>query len=225
MVRRRGDRQWCVPWSRLAALIDSLEGRATVAFDGPDAAGKTFAADAVAALAQRPTVRASIDGFHRPRAVRLRHGPSSPDGYYRQAFDYDAFTTRLLMPFRSGAGSVDTAIYDYRRDAPSVVVRRDLDADSVLLCDGVFLLRQELRELWTLRIRLEVSPETTLRRALVRDAALFGSTAAVAERYRDRYLPALALYGEDAKPLSYAHIIIDNNDFAEPRIVRWNPPN
>ncbi|HET6908361.1 MAG TPA: hypothetical protein VFH54_03400 [Mycobacteriales bacterium] len=212
-------------WERLAGLIDRLGDRAMVAFDGPDAAGKTFAADAVAARMQRPNVRASIDGFHKPKAVRLRHGISAPASYYNDGFDYAALQTRLLLPFRTGADSVEVAIYDYRREAADVVVRRGLPAGTVLLCDGVFLLRGELRDLWTLRIYLDVAPETTLRRAVLRDAELFGSDAAVVDRYRARYLPAQDLYVAEANPRANAHIVIDNNDFADPRAVRWDPPS
>jgi len=214
-----------VLWERLARLIDSLDDRATVAFDGPDAAGKTFVADAVAARVRRPTVRASIDGFHKPREVRLRHGVSAPDSYYNDGFDYRALQARLLLPFRSGADSVDVAIYDYRRDVADIAVRRGLPAGAVLLCDGVFLLRHELRDQWTLRVYLDVTPETTLRRVVLRDAGLFGSAVAVVDRYKVRYLPAQDLYAADANPRANAHIVIDNNDFENPRAISWEPPS
>jgi uridine kinase len=64
-----------------------------VAVDGVDAAGKTTLADELAALLiqrDRPVIRASIDGFHRPRAERHRQGATSPQGYYTDSFDYDA---------------------------------------------------------------------------------------------------------------------------------------
>src|SRR5437763_3560056 len=64
-----------------------------VAIDGPDAAGKTTLADELAAGLRgrgREAIRASIDGFHRPRAARYRRGPDSPEGYYEDSFDYAA---------------------------------------------------------------------------------------------------------------------------------------
>jgi uridine kinase len=72
-----------------------------VAIDGPDAAGKTTLArelEHVLERSGRPVIRASIDGFHRPRAERLARGPESPDGYYFDSFDYPALRSALLEP-------------------------------------------------------------------------------------------------------------------------------
>src|ERR671936_3199905 len=64
-----------------------------VAIDGVDAAGKTTLADELAAVLRgrgREVIRASIDGFLRPRAERYRRGELSPEGYYHDSFDYAA---------------------------------------------------------------------------------------------------------------------------------------
>jgi uridine kinase len=57
----------------LAQRIDSLDPShpVRVAIDGPDAAGKTTFADELVEPLEargRPVIRASIDGWHRPRA-------------------------------------------------------------------------------------------------------------------------------------------------------------
>src|SRR5919204_1789518 len=72
-----------------------------VAIDGVDAAGKTTLADELAAVLRgrgREVIRASIDGFHRPRAERYRRGELSPEGYYHDSFDYDAVRETILGP-------------------------------------------------------------------------------------------------------------------------------
>lgn len=209
----------------LARIVDELAhaGRAMVAFDGPDAAGKTWLADRVAAAASVRTCRASTDGFHAPRAVRQRRGRLSAEGYYRDSFDYVALEQRLLTPFHEGAAAVETAIFDYRTDEP--VSRPALiEPRIVLLIDGVFLLRPQLRDWWTLAVYLHVSEQESIDRAHRRDLALFGSEAAVAERYERRYLPGQALYRAEAAPHDAAHIVIDNEDPASPLIVKWEPP-
>jgi uridine kinase len=65
---------------RLAALA-----RGRVGVDGPDAAGKTTLAAALAARTGLPHVRA--DDFLNPPEVRYARGPLDPDGYYADAFD------------------------------------------------------------------------------------------------------------------------------------------
>ncbi len=94
-----------------------------------------------------------------------------------------------------------------------------IPARAVLVFDGVFLLRQELRRFWTLATYLAITPEETMRRALLRDVDIFGSRAEVERRYLGRYLPGQALYRREASPDSCAHVIIDNSDAAAPVIL------
>ena len=61
-----------------------LAGRSIVAVDGADGAGKTVFADTLAAVMNDlgvVAIRASIDGFHRPRAERYARGRRSPEGF------------------------------------------------------------------------------------------------------------------------------------------------
>ncbi len=207
---------------RLAKTIDLLPGdrRVLVAFDGPDAAGKTTLANAVAQRVSRPVLRVSIDGWHNPREVRLARGAESPEGYYLDSFDVAALAAECLWPFRDGARSVRTHAYDYRTD--EVVAREDSVApNAALLMDGVFLLRPELREFWTLAIYLEVSATASLDRALARDRDAFGGEEAVRRRYTRRYLPGQVHYRDVADPLARADIVIDNSDAGDPVVLRW----
>ena len=96
--------------------------------------------------------------------------------------------------------------------------------DAVLVFDGVFLLREQLRTHWTLAVHLRVSPAETLRRALVRDLALFGSEAAVRRRYEGRYLPAQQLYRAQADPESAADVLVDNERPDAPVLLRLSAP-
>lgn len=210
----------------LAAAVETAggHGRALVAVDGPDAAGKTTLADRVAALVDRPVVRASIDGFHAPRAVRLRRGDLSPEGCYRDSFDLAGLQDRLLAPFAHGAADVDVAVFDHRTDRAARVRVEDVPTDAVLLVDGVFLLRPELRRWWTFGVYVHVPEEVTLARAVRRDLPVLGSVEAVEERYRGRYLPAQVLYRTEARPVEAAHVVVDNSDPAAPEVLRWSLP-
>ncbi|MCW3813906.1 hypothetical protein ONA91_05480 [Micromonospora sp. DR5-3] len=97
-------------------------------------------------------------------------------------------------------------------------------AGAVLLFDGVFLLRPELREHWDVTVYLHVDPEETLRRALTRDVALFGSADVVRQRYRERYLPGQELYRAEARPAQRADVVLDMADPHHPAVVRWTDP-
>jgi uridine kinase len=198
-----------------------------VAVDGVDAAGKTSLADElVGPLTERgrTVVRASIDGFHRPRADRHRRGELSAEGYYHDSFDYPALRGSLLDPLGpAGTRRYRTATFDFRTDQPRTGPSALAPADAVLVVDGVFLLRPELSDAWDLRIFLDVPFWETLRRAVARDRALFGTAQAVMERYRRRYLPAQRHYLATVQPRRIAEVVIDNHDPATPRLTAWRP--
>jgi len=179
-----------------------------------------LAEELAAAISGRRVVRASIDGFHRPRAERYRRGADSAEGYYRDSFDLEALRRELLDPLGPGGSRLyRTAVFDFRTDSPRDEDRQRAADDAVLIVDGVFLLRPELRDLWDLRIFLRVSPEESLRRALVRDLELFGSAEEIEHRYRTRYLPGQQLYLDEARPLEAADFVVDNDDPEAPHLV------
>ena len=171
------------------------------------------------APAGREIIRASIDGFHRPRADRYRQGADSARGYYEDSFDHDALRRALLEPLGPGGDRrYRTAVFDFRTDSTVEAPVGEAAADAVLVLDGVFLQRPELCDGWEVAIFVAVEPEECLRRALERDLELFGSPEEIERRYRTRYLPGQLLYLEDARPLDHAHFVVTNDDPARPEL-------
>jgi uridine kinase len=207
---------------RLAEAVGSVTTAhpARIAVDGPPAAGKTTLADELAVVLRaqgREVIRASTDGFHLPRSQRYRRGEYSAEGCYHDSFDYDGLRRVLLDPLGpSGDRRFKQAVSDYRTDTALSQPLTMAPMDAVLLFDGVFLLRPELIDRWDLRIFVSVAFEETLGRARVRDQALFGSTAEVERRYRDRYIPAQLLYYATARPTDHADIIVHNDEPQQP---------
>jgi uridine kinase len=214
------------PLTRLAIAVSRLarqRQRILVGIDGPDASGKTTMADRLAASVEAPAFRVSVDEFHQPAEVRRRRGALSPEGYYREAFDHRALRADCLLPFRAGAGRIRSASHDHRMDL-RLATALSVPVGAVLVVDGVFLLRPELRDLWDLAVHLRVSPAESLRRARIRDLDLFGSETEVERRYLARYLPGQALYRREADPESRAHVVVDNERPGSPTVERWTVP-
>ena len=216
-------RQWLL--KQLAESIVSVPcpHPLRVAIDGIDAAGKTMLADEMAPFLEeygRCVIRASIDGFHRPRQERYRQGADSPRGYYEDSFDYTALKEVLLFPLGPGGSRYyHRAVFDVRSDILISSAEEYAPAEAILLFDGIFLLRPELVALWDYRIFVNVDIEVALQRAMQRDLLLFGSSEAVVARYRQRYIPGQQLYFQIAHPLETASVIIENDDPAHPRLV------
>lgn len=197
----------------------SSRNRTLVAIDGPDAAGKTMLADRLAPALSIPVVRASVDSFENPTAVRIRRGQLSGEAYYRDGFDHASFRRRLLEPFAAGESPVLTRLRDGFTDELDEQYA-DVPATAVLLADGVFLQRPELRELWSFVVYLRVSPEVSLDRARSRDLAWTDTVERIELGYLRRYLPGQELYRADVDPESLADVVIDNSDPANPIVVR-----
>ncbi len=200
-------------------------GRVLLAVDGIDGAGKSVFADGLAevfAEAGSTVFRSSIDGFHRPRSERYARGRRSPEGFYRDSFDYPTFRRVLIDPFREGWQTAATIgfqleAFDVSRDAPVESAWVAAPLDAVLIVDGIFLHRPELRDLWHWSVWLEVPYEVAYARMALRDGSDPDPDAP--SNARDRQ--GQELYLAEADPRHAASAIVDNSDLAHPyRVAR-----
>ena len=188
-----------------------------VAIDGMDAAGKSILASELAEeLRDRGLLvsEASIDGYHNPRAIRMVRGRDSPEGYYRDSFNLESLREHLLDPFMAGH-EYRLQMFDHREDSPDPSMLYEFKPGTVLVFDGVFSLRPELRRYWDLTIYLSITEEESVRRGIERDP---GDKEELCRRYKARYTPGQRLYKAEAKPEEKADMVIDNNDPSNPII-------
>jgi uridine kinase len=200
------------------------ERPARVAVDGVTAAGKTTLAGeltvAVGGLG-RPAIHLTMDGFHHPRAVRHRQGRRSPDGYYEDAFDVEAFARLVLVPLGPGGDRrYRERIHDLDSDETVDEPAREAPADAVLVVDGSFLQRPELFAHWDHRIFVETSLEVARERGVVRDAGLLGGRQSAEELYGERYHAACRRYLAEVDPVARATLVLRNDDVERPVLLR-----
>jgi uridine kinase len=184
--------------ARLAVAALPADRRALVAVDGIDGAGKTTFADLLAPALDRPVVRASLDDFHKPRAERHRRGRDSPAGFYADSYDLRALTGLLLDPFAAGRPFRRRA-FDRHADARVPGADEHAPAGAVLLLDGLFLHRAELRDRWDLSILLDTPPAVASERMRRRDGAAPAP----------RYVRGQELYFADSEPRRRATLVLD----------------
>ena len=210
----------------LAAAIAGLhpERMIRIAIDGVDGAGKTTLADALAPLVTaqgRPTIRASVDDFHHPRAVRYARGRYSPDGFYLDSYDYDAFRELLLDPLSpGGSGQYAARRFDLENDQPFELDPQPAGTTAALIVDGIFLHRPELRSCWDLSIFLKVNFEVSLPRGAARGQS-FDAIDPNSPPHQ-RYVGGQKRYLVECDPEQQADIVIDYNDMQSPKIQKWN---
>jgi uridine kinase len=203
----------CAVLEHVGRSIVARSGAGTlrVAIDGVDGAGKTTFADELRdALIPcgPPVIRATVDGFHYHRSVRYRKGRSSPEGFYRDSYDYAALTRVLRDPLSpGGTGRFRRAVFDVDADLAVNAPEEEAATGAVLLFDGIFLHRPELRRYWDFSVFLRVD--------WTRNHRLRGQRVAGQERYA----AGQALYFEECRPWEGASMVIDNHDLAAPFIV------
>ena len=204
---------------RVARAVLALPpaGTVRVGIDGIDGAGKTTLADELRdrlASSGRPVIRASVDGFHHPKPVRYRRGRYSPEGFYRDSYDYAALHRLLLDPLGPGGpGRFRRAIFDVDADAAVDAPEECAAPGSILLLDGIFLHRPELRGVWDLSVFLRV--EWTQNHRLRGAPGAVDLEAPVTRRYLD----GQRLYFRECAPCECASIVVDNHDLDAPFVV------
>lgn len=203
--------------ARILAVPDP--GMLRVAVDGVDGAGKSVLVNELAReleVSGRSVIRASVDSFHHPRAVRYRQGRDSPQGFFEDSYDYATLRKLLLDPLSEGENRrFRRAAFDHRRDRPVDAEEELAPPGSILIFDGIFLHREELRAYWHFSIFLEVPFHVSIPRGAQRGE---GSPDPAAASNR-RYVEGQSIYLARCEPRRFATVIVDNRDLDAPFIV------
>ncbi len=201
----------------LNTVTDQVPAEGLVAVDGVDGAGKTTFCDDLASVLRargRVVVRASVDDFHHPRAIRWQRGRTSPEGFFLDSFDNRRFIDHLLVPFAAGQ--------PFRRASHDLTTDEYVDApaefappSAILLVDGIFLHRDELVEHWDFSVFLSVDFAVSVARMAARD----GGPSDPDDPHNHRYVAGQRLYLAQCDPAARASLVIDYNDLSAPRLL------
>ncbi|MEP5757829.1 MAG: AAA family ATPase [Litoreibacter sp.] len=183
-----------------------------VGISGIDGSGKsTFAEKLKEYLSKTalPTVYVDLDDFLQPRHIRHKND-DQVKSYYEDNFDYLSLVNDLIVPALQSS--------QFRTHLPKL----DLDTDQierrclefsgpgVVILEGVFLFRKELREYFDLKVWLEIDFDTAMSRVLNRTRdKRYGSADAIYARYQERFYPTQRFHMERDDPVGCADLIID----------------
>ncbi|MGM4907026.1 uridine kinase [Tardiphaga sp. 866_E4_N2_1] len=230
MIEPSDDRKDTSPL--IAEIAEFIRHHATgsilrVGIDGVDGVGKTVFANMLARVIGtlgRPVIRASVDSFHNTREIRYRQGKTSPHGFYADSYNYVELRKVLLDPLGpAGSRVYCPAIFDHTVNAPVTACWWIANPDAVLVFDGIFLHRRELRDVWDLSIFLDAPFAITIPRGAGRGPG-YGSADVDAVSNR-RYIEGQRLYLQENDPQNRANLVIDYSDFTHPAVTarRWPP--
>lgn len=211
------------PSQHVAAEVLALPaGRVRrVAVDGVDGAGKTHFADALGVeltVRGAKVIRVSADGFLNPPRTRHRRGRDSPEGFYRDSFDYGRMVRMLLDPLSPGGNrEYVREVYDLKRERDVRRLPELAEVDAVLVLDGIFTHRDELVRYWDYSVWLEVPFDVAIPRAAKRGGTIKDPDPDSPKNRR--YVEGQKLYMAECHPRRRASVVIDNRDLANPEIM------
>lgn len=180
-----------------------------VGIDGAGGAGKSTISDTLEKELRSEGYNVAvfhIDDMIHPRAVRYNDDYPQWEQYYYLQWRYDYFMREVISPIREGRSLGPIELYDKENDSYKTVLS-DIPAGSIVIVEGVFLLRSELEGAFDVTVYIDVSKEERLERVLKRDGYI-GDSEAILKKYNERYFPAEDHYLEECSPKEKADIII-----------------
>lgn len=194
-----------------------------VGITGMDTSGKSQLTHALAGELERFSHQVQVvhvDDFHRPRAQRYLPELPEPVQYYEHSIDFGRAASDVLRPIQVDHSlDVTLKLLDLPSDAWTLERRYVVSDQTIVLLEGVFLFRPELRNLVGLFVYLHVDEPVVLERGRARDVPNQGEE--VMRKYHSKYLPAQRSYLAAHPPELHAEVIIDNSSWEEPVVVKW----
>lgn len=147
-----------------------------------------------------------IDDFIYPKCIRYNLSKEEWDCYYNVQWRYDYLVKEILAPIKNGE-IIDKKIEIYNRENDEYFTQRvNLAHGSVLILEGIFLQRKELKDYLNFVIYLDVAKEVRLNRVLARDGYI-GGVEDIKCKYEKRYFPAEERYISEYSPIETADFV------------------
>ncbi|MEH7121676.1 P-loop NTPase fold protein [Bacillus sp. JJ1773] len=144
-----------------------------------------------------------IDDFIHPKSVRYNDAISDWECYYHLQWRYGYLISEILSPIQMGHPiNKQIELYDKEKDE-YLLNHLKIDLDTILIIEGVFLQREEVRPFLDYVIYIDVPKEDRLKRVLKRDLYI-GDETAILTKYEKRYFPAEDQYVSKCDPAKNA---------------------
>lgn len=163
-----------------------------VGISGIDGSGKsTLARQLESGLKSQGVVASqiSLDDFLQPKEIRHKN-PNQIHGYFEDNFDYESLIIKVLSPLRHTV-LVDCKIPVLNLETDQISEQEfRFPGPGVLIVEGVFLFRKELRDAFDLKIWIQIDFDLAMTRVLSRSRdKRYGDAAAIRSRYEKRFFP------------------------------------
>ncbi len=183
--------------TRTALTDRRVSGRLIVGIDGAGGAGKSTLARGISDAFPGRVSIVRCDDFYRP-LIDAQYSRLTPEEAYENYFDWQRLRDEALIPLRGGK-SARYRRYDWSTDRIAEWI--EVESREIVLVEGVFSTRPELRPLLDVAIFIETPREERIRRMSARPQ---GSTS-----WMDHWMAAEDWYLEHIAPHRRADLVIE----------------
>jgi uridine kinase len=193
-------------YDELAALLRPTGSTALLGIDGAGGSGKSTFARRLEGVDPQAVTLVEVDDFYRPTGNRADDGAPGeiPLG---ASVDWVRLREQVLAPLREGRGA-SYQRYDWDRDA--LAEWHHVDHGGVVVVEGVYSTRAELRSFYDFRIWIDAPRDVRLARGIARD----GKQARA--RWEHEWMPAEDRYLDEHRSRDAAHLVVDGSDGGDP---------
>jgi len=205
-------------FSTIESRINKMDGR-VIGINGVDTSGKTTYSNEFYKyfkLKNQKVCIIHLDDFHNEKRIRMI-GENPISAYFDNAFNIRKIVDEILLPIKKiGTVNKKLPLLDLDTDTYSKEVEFDIDLDTIVILEGVLLYREPIEKFIDLKIYIDISFDEVIKRVIKRDVPLYGES--MIKRYYEKYIPIQKEYIEKYKPMQKSDILIDNEDYNNPKI-------
>ena len=148
-----------------------------------------------------------IDDFIHPKHVRYNESKEEWYCYYNIQWRYDYLVKEILFHIKNN-DQIDKLIEIYDKENDNYILETiGISAGSILLLEGIFIQRKELRKYLDFTIYIDTPKHVRLKRVLERDLYM-GEEEDINNKYKRRYFPAEEKYISEYWSIENANFVL-----------------
>ncbi|HDR7355813.1 TPA: AAA family ATPase [Bacillus wiedmannii] len=171
-----------------------------IGIDGCGGAGKSTLANKIKSKFSTVTI-VHMNDFYLPSSQIINEHPTNKS--IGADFDWKRLLQEVLDPISNG---IEGCYKRYDWETDSLAETHTVPAIGIVIIEGVYATRQELAEMYDLKIWVNCPRETRIKRGIARD----GETAR--DMWENNWMVAEDMYVESHKPHEFADFIIDGTN-------------
>ncbi|BCC29901.1 uridine kinase family protein [Bacillus cereus] len=171
-----------------------------IGIDGCGGAGKSTLANKIKNKFSTVTI-VHMDDFYLPSEQIVNEHPTNKS--IGADFDWKRLLQDVLDPIRNG---IEGCYKRYDWETDSLVESHTVPANGIVIIEGVYATRQELAEMYDLKIWVNCPRETRIKRGIARDGEV------ARDMWENNWMIAEDMYVESHKPHEFADVIIDGTN-------------